>query len=144
MVTTITKSGANMEPSRRTSFKVTIFHCANALGKYKVPGRSDVDFHVVAMPCSGMTREVHLLRAFEAGADAVIVFACPEGQCHYLEGNIRAGKRVARVRKILDEIGLNGGRLNIYRIQPQDENAVRDIVDRKVAGLDILGPNPAA
>jgi len=144
MVTTIARPGPSTEPSGRTGLKLTIFHCANALGKYQVPGREGVDFHVVAMPCSGMTREVHLLRALEAGADAVIVFVCPEGQCRYLEGNIRAGKRVAKVKKLLDEIGLGSGRLNIYRIQPQDEAAVQDIVDRTIAGLDVLGLNPAA
>ncbi len=41
----------------------------------------------IKLPCSSMTREVVLLKAFEAGADAVVVLVCPEGSCRYLEGN---------------------------------------------------------
>ena len=55
-----------------------------------------------------MTREVVLLRAFEAGADAVVVMVCPQDTCHYLQGNVRTAKRVTRVKKLLDEIGLDG------------------------------------
>ena len=95
------------------------------------------------MPCSSLTREVVLLKAFEAGADAVVVLVCPEGACHYLEGNIRARKRVAKVKKLLDEIGLDGRRLNIYNISPGDRSAVESIIGQTVSDLVALGPSPA-
>jgi F420-non-reducing hydrogenase iron-sulfur subunit len=123
--------------------QITIFHCFNALNKI-VDSDGGYDVHIVKMPCSSMTREVFLLRAFEAGADAVIVVVCPEGTCQYMEGNIRAGKRVARVKKLLDEIGLDGRRLNIYQIPPGDQSAVERIIKQSVVELAVLGPNPAA
>ena len=123
--------------------RITVFHCFNALNKLESPdGLYDVQS--VKMPCSSMTREVFLLRAFESGADGVIVLVCPVGTCQYMEGNIRAGLRVARVKKILDEIGLDGRRLNIYNIPHGDRLAVEDILKQNITALATLGRNPAA
>lgn len=124
--------------------KITVFHCFNALGDPSILPSGDFEVKSVKMPCSGATREVFLLRAFEAGADAVVVLVCPEGQCHYLEGNIRAAKRVARMKKLVDEIGLDGRRLNIYYVTPGDKSAVERIINQTVSDLVGMGPNPAA
>ena len=123
--------------------KITVFHCFNALDSAACVDSSEFDIHSIKMPCSGMTRGVFLLRAFEAGADAVIVMVCPEGSCKYVEGNIRAGKRVVRVKKILDEIGLDDRRLNIYHVSENDYQAVESIINQTVSELAVLGPNPA-
>lgn len=121
---------------------ITVFHCFNAIDN--IVGQTD-DYNVrsIRMPCSGMTREVVLLKAFEAGADAVVVLACPEGTCRYLEGNLRARKRVATVKKILDEIGLDGRRLNFYNIAPGDQATVERIIEQTAGDLATLGPSPA-
>ncbi len=124
--------------------KITLFHCFNAIGNPSLLGNGDCEVQGVKMPCSSMTRQVFLLRAFEAGADAVIVMVCPEGDCRYLEGNIRAGKRVAQTKKLLDEIGLDGRRLNIFHVPQGDQLAVEGIINQTVSELDSLGPNPAA
>ncbi len=84
--------------------RITLLHCFNAVSNLNDLAEESYDVRAIKMPCSSMTREVFLLRAFEDGADAVVVLVCPEGQCRYLEGNIRAGKRVARMKKLLDEI----------------------------------------
>ena len=123
--------------------KITVFHCFNAVSSTAGLDSSEYDIHEVKMPCSSMTREVFLLRAFEAGADAVVVLVCPAGECRYLEGNIRAGKRVDRVKKILDEIGLDGRRLNIFHVTEKDYGAINSIINQTVSDLVLMGPNPA-
>ena len=123
--------------------QITVFHCFNAFNNITGSDSSDFDVHSIKIPCSSMTREVFLLRAFEAGADAVIVIVCPEDSCHYMEGNIRAGKRVARMKKLLDEIGLDGRRLNIFQAPHGDQSAVERIINQTVSDLAVLGPNPA-
>lgn len=90
-----------------------------------------------------MVKDVFLLRAFESGADAVLVLVCPEGQCRYVEGNLRAKKRVQRVKDLLDEIGLNGRRLSIHNIAFGDGAAAARVIQEVLADLDDLGPNPA-
>jgi coenzyme F420-reducing hydrogenase delta subunit len=84
-----------------------------------------------------------LLKAFEAGADGVLVFVCPEGMCRYVEGNIRAAKRVNWVKHLLYEIGLDGRRLDLFHLNPED-GAAADIVQKTVSIIKNLGPNPAA
>ena len=123
--------------------RITVFHCFNALTDVSFLDGEDHEIQSVKLPCSSLTREVVLLRAFEAGADAVLVLVCPEGSCRYLQGNLRAAKRVERVKKILDEIGLDGRRLNLYNIPRGNQEAADKIIDRTVAEIDRLGPNPA-
>jgi coenzyme F420-reducing hydrogenase delta subunit len=97
----------------------------------------------IKMACASMTRDIHLLKAFEAGADAVLVLACPEKACRYAEGSIRARKRVEYVKTILDTIGMDGRRLNLFNTTAQDSGANRDIIQKTLLLLEILGPNPA-
>ena len=126
----------------RIKTRITLFHCFNALDSAAFLDLPDCDVQAVNLPCSSLTREVVLLKAFEAGADSVVVLVCPENACRYVQGNIRTRKRVARVKKIMDEIGLDGRRLNIFSIPHGDRTAVRDILEYTRSYLDYLGPNP--
>ena len=127
--------------------KITLFHCINSFNEsssLSLDGRDDVEVKVVKLPCSSMVKDVVLLRAFEAGSDGVLVFVCPEGQCRYIEGNLRAKKRVERVQNLLDEIGLDGKRLSIRNVSLQDEIGSAQIIQETLSELNDLGPNPAA
>jgi coenzyme F420-reducing hydrogenase delta subunit len=126
--------------------KITLFHCINTFDDASesiLTGKDNCEIKTVKMPCSSMVKDVFLLRAFEAGSDAVVVLVCPEGQCRFLEGNIRAKKRMAWVRNLLDEIGLNGQRLTFGNISSVDKIAVNQIIDDLLKNLAELGPNPA-
>jgi coenzyme F420-reducing hydrogenase delta subunit len=68
---------------------------------------------------------------------------CPEGQCRYIEGNIRAKKRVAWVQNLLDEIGLDGRRLFLNNMASGDNAAVNQAMDNVLKNLAEVGPNPA-
>jgi F420-non-reducing hydrogenase iron-sulfur subunit len=127
--------------------KITLFHCINAFddtAELFLAEKDTCEIQTVKMPCSSMVKDVFLLRAFEAGSDAVVVLVCPEGQCRFLEGNIRAKKRVAWVRNLLDEIGLNGQRLSLSNISLGDKIAAGQIIDDVIKTMAELGPNPAA
>lgn len=126
--------------------KITLFHCINAFGdadELFTNGSKTCEIKTVKMACSSMVKDVFLLRAFEAGADAVVVMVCPEGQCRYVEGNIRAKKRVAWVRNLLDEIGLDGQRLSLTHMSAGDQAAATRTINDVVKKLAELGPNPA-
>ena len=90
-----------------------------------------------------MIKDVFLLRAFEAGADAVAILVCPEGACRHTEGTIRAKKRVAWVKNLLDKIGLDGKRLSIHNIAAKDNAEASRIVREALSVLEDLGTNPA-
>jgi F420-non-reducing hydrogenase iron-sulfur subunit len=66
---------------------------------------------VKEVPCSGRVEIPEILKEFELGADAVIIVGCHKGSCRSLTGSHYAEKRVARVKSIMKEIGLNENRL---------------------------------
>ncbi|MFH1983670.1 MAG: hydrogenase iron-sulfur subunit [Pseudomonadota bacterium] len=116
--------------------KITVFHCVNSITETRTtpsagPGACELKF--IPLACSSMVKDVFLLRAFEAGADAVVVLVCPEGACRYVEGNLRAKKRVQWVKDLLDEIGMDGRRLALFNLRAGD--GVGDVLDQT---LDVL------
>ncbi len=68
---------------------------------------------IVRVPCSGRVDAIYLMKALENGADGVYVAGCLEGDCHFKNGNIKAAQRVAYVKKLLDEIGVGGDRVEM-------------------------------
>jgi len=97
---------------------------------------------VVKYLCTGKVDVMHILEGFEAGADAVMVSGCEIGDCHYLEGNLRAKERVEHAKRLLEEIGLESGRLEMFHIGASDaprwQEAVKMMTERAIE----LGPNP--
>ena len=75
---------------------------------------------IIRVPCTGKVDTLHMLRAFEKGADGVYVVGCREGDCHYNSGNFRAAKRVAQARQILDTVGIGGERVRMCNLSSSD------------------------
>ena len=69
---------------------------------------------IVRLPCSGKIDALHILRAFEMGADGVYVAGCLEGDCHFSNGNIRASHKVDYAKAQLAEIGVGAERLEMF------------------------------
>ena len=97
---------------------------------------------VLRLPCTGKIEVNYLLAAFERGVDGVIVAGCLEGGCHYLEGNLRARRRVERARQILGEIGLEPDRLEMFNLSSAEGPRFAQIVTTMVERLKRLGPSP--
>ena len=95
---------------------------------------------IVKLPCTGKVDALHLMKAFEDGADGVFVAGCLEGQCHYLEGNLRARKRVNYVKRLLEEVGIEGDRLEIYNLSSAMGGRFAEIVEEMTAKIKELGP----
>ena len=68
------------------------------------------------IPCTGKVDTNLLLQAFVDGADGVMVAGCEVGSCHFIQGNIRAVKRVKHAKSLLAETGTNADRLEMYHI----------------------------
>jgi coenzyme F420-reducing hydrogenase delta subunit len=96
---------------------------------------------VLRFPCTGKIEENHLLAAFELGVDGVMVAGCLEGGCHFLEGNLRARKRVERVKQILGEIGIEPQRLEMFNLSSAEGSRFAEIVQEICARIVPLGPS---
>lgn len=67
----------------------------------------------VPIICSGKIDTIHILEAFNQGADGVLILGCPEGDCHYQDGNYEARKRVYLLKRVLEAYGIEPERLRI-------------------------------
>ena len=97
---------------------------------------------VVEVPCSGKTDPRVILGAFEGGADGVYVVGCLEGDCYFIEGNTRAAKRVARLKALLDQIGVGGERLAMYNVYCSMGPKFAAIASEMTERIRALGPSP--
>jgi len=97
---------------------------------------------IIRVPCSGKVDTLHLLKAFENGADGVYVAGCLEGDCHFKNGNVRAAKRVAQVRRLLDEIGIGGERLEMVNLSAGMGERFAETARQITEKIRTLGPNP--
>jgi len=81
------------------------------------------------------------MKAFENGADGVIVAGCEEGSCHFIEGNLIAKRRVNYTREILAESGLDRERLRMINIGAADPRPFVDQMTDMVETVRHLGSN---
>lgn len=97
---------------------------------------------VIEMPCGGKTEVVYLMKAFESGADGVCVITCPDGECRFLEGNFRAQRRVKYTRKLLDEVGIEGDRIQIYQLPTSEKAEFKRVIDGMIEQIKQIGASP--
>ena len=94
------------------------------------------------LPCTGRIDEALLLKAFENGADGVMVVGCLEGDCHYISGNIRARGRVNRVYTILEQIKIGPDRIRMYNLSAGEGLKFAEYANEFVDQIQELGPSP--
>jgi coenzyme F420-reducing hydrogenase delta subunit len=97
---------------------------------------------IIRVPCTGKVDILHVLRAFEKGADGVYAVGCLEGDCHYNSGNFRARKRIEQAQKLLDTIGIGGERAQMFNLASSEGPLFAEIARDMVAKIRELGPNP--
>jgi F420-non-reducing hydrogenase iron-sulfur subunit len=100
------------------------------------------NIRVIMVPCTGRVDVIHLLGAIEEGADGVYVAGCLEGDCHYINGNLKARKRVERVKKIMAELGLEPERVEMYNLSAAQGPRFAEIAREMTEKIKNLGPSP--
>ncbi len=106
--------------------------------RLKYPGT----VRVLRLPCTGKVEVNYLLAAFERGVDGVIVAGCLEGGCHFQEGNLRARRRVERAKRMLQEIGIEPERLEMFNLSSAEGPRFAEIVTEMSARIAKLGLSP--
>ena len=97
---------------------------------------------VLRLPCTGKLEVNFILAAFERGVDGVIVAGCLEGGCHFLEGNLRARRRVERAKDLLAEIGLEPERLEMFNLSSAEGTRFAEIATTMAERVKSLGKSP--
>jgi len=64
------------------------------------------NIRIIRVQCSGMVHPNLVIEALTKGADGVLMLGCHPGDCHYLEGNLRASSRADAIKLMLEDFGL--------------------------------------
>lgn len=83
-----------------------------------------------------------MLKALEEGADGVFLVGCREGDCHYLTGNLRALKRVAYVKELLEECAVGAERVAMFTLSAAEGQRFAEVAREMTERIRKLGPNP--
>lgn len=102
------------------------------------------DIRVIQLPCSGRVDILHLLKAFEDGADGVYVAGCMEGDCHFLTGNYKARRKVEYVKKVLESLGIEPERIEMYNMSSAEGPRFAQVANEFTERIAELGPSPVA
>ena len=97
---------------------------------------------IIEVPCSGKVDPIYLLKAFEKGADGVVVLACDQRLCSTLEGSKRIHKRVERTKRLLAEAGLEPARLVLQIVRRPALHSLDALFARIKQTMEELGPSP--
>jgi len=116
------------------------YAAADLAGSMRLQYPSNV--RIVRTPCTGRLEVEYFLRAFENGADGVLVAGCEEGSCHFKEGNLIAKRRVAYARKFLAESGLEPERLKMVNVSAAGARQLIEHIKEMAETVVKLGPSP--
>ena len=135
------KAGREFEP-------LIVAFCCNwcAYAGADLAGVSRIQYpptvRIIRVMCTGMVDESYILKAFEAGADGVLVAGCHPGDCHYISGNLKAEKEVEKTKKLLDLIGIGSDRLRLEWISASEGEKFARVIREFTEQLKQLGPSP--
>jgi coenzyme F420-reducing hydrogenase delta subunit len=99
-------------------------------------------FRVIRTMCSARVDPEWILEAIRLGADGVIVAGCHPGDCHYIGGNYRTRRRIALLRSLLKQFGLNSERLELAWVSAGEAQNFADTVNDFIERIIKLGPSP--
>ena len=116
------------------------YTAADMAGSQRLPYPANVK--IIRVPCSGKVDALHIVKDFEKGADGVYVAGCLEGDCHFKSGNTRAGRRVAYVKKYLEEIGIESERLEMVTMSAGMGYRFAQTATEITEKIRKLGPSP--
>jgi len=95
---------------------------------------------VIRVPCSGRVNPAFLIRALQSGADGVLVSGCHPGDCHYATGNYFARRKLVLLRKLLDFVGLEEGRVHFSWVSAAEGEKFAGVVRKVTEAVKALGP----
>ena len=95
------------------------------------------------MMCSGMVDPKYVIKALLEGADGVLVSGCNPGDCHYINGNYKARRRIKLLKEILPQFGFAPERLRLTWIAASDGVLLAEAIQDLTEQIKALGPSDA-
>lgn len=95
---------------------------------------------IVRVMCSGRVEPTFVLKAFQSGADGVLVCGCHIGDCHYVDGNREAARRIPLLKKMLTQLGIEEERVRLDWVSASEGGRFASIVNEMTEQVRKLGP----
>jgi len=99
-------------------------------------------FRTIRVMCSSRVNPVYVAAALERGADGVLVTGCHPGDCHYAKGNYFTRRRQAVLEKVLEQVGLDKGRVMLRWISASEGPQFKETIDGFDRSITAKGPSP--
>jgi coenzyme F420-reducing hydrogenase delta subunit/ferredoxin len=96
---------------------------------------------LVRFPCTGRMNPLFILKAFENGADGVLVSGCHPGDCHYVQGNLYARRRFATFKALMEFVGLDPRRLHFSWVSASEGAKWVQVVEQVNEAVQAVGPS---
>ena len=138
-----------MEQSVRVEFEpLIITFCCNwcSYAGADLAGTSRLQYppniRVIRVMCSGMVHPNLVIEALSKGADGVLILGCHPGDCHYLEGNLKAAARKEAIQMLLEDMGIESDRFRLEWVSASESTRFVEVVKSMVDQIKTLGPSP--
>jgi F420-non-reducing hydrogenase iron-sulfur subunit len=94
----------------------------------------------IRVMCTARIEPEFVLKALREGADGVMIAGCHPGECHYVEGNIKALRRFKLLKRVLTQLGVEDERVQLVWAAASEGKQLAAAVDRMTEQLRPLGP----
>ncbi|MBM3699876.1 MAG: hydrogenase iron-sulfur subunit [Actinobacteria bacterium] len=121
------------DPGKNGGVKIVAFLCnwcsyagADAAGTSRL--RQPENIRIIRLPCSGRVNPLFIIKAFNQGADGVLVSGCHPNDCHYSEGNFYARRRLEFLKEFLPFIGIDKRRFSYQWVSASEAQKWQNVV----------------
>ncbi len=97
---------------------------------------------IIRVMCSGMVHPNIVIDALTKGADGVLMCGCHPGDCHYLEGNLKAEARAEAIKLMLQDFGIEEERFRLEWVSASEGGRFAQVVTEMTEQIKQLGPSP--
>ncbi|MBI5779341.1 MAG: hydrogenase iron-sulfur subunit [Planctomycetes bacterium] len=98
------------------------------------------NIRVIKVPCTGRLDPLFLMKAFEVGADGILVSGCHPNDCHYRSGNFLARRRWMVFKDMLEYAGIEPGRIHFSWVSAAEGARFVEVVNKVTDAVKALGP----
>jgi len=95
---------------------------------------------VIRVPCSTRVEPAFVIKAFQSGADGVLILGCHPGDCHYVEGNYKTMRRIPLLKKMLTQFGVENESVRLDWVSASEGERYASIINEMTEKIKALGP----
>jgi len=95
---------------------------------------------IIRVMCSGRVNPMFVVNALQQGADGVLIGGCHPGDCHYVQGNYFARRRIAVLKKLLEYLGIDERRVRMTWVSAAEGKKFADVIKEVTEDVRKLGP----